>query len=260
MPKAAPTSRSRTHGVRFTDQEREFVYGVAMRYMKDEEDAHDVTQDALLLAWRHIDSFQGNSRFTTWLYRIAATTALMHLRKRRRTPLMVSVDAPLDTDDAPREELRGSNQVGESTPEDISASTQALNLASLELDRMGDKYGRIFSMRFLEGYSEAEIANQLRLNVSTVKTRAYRARAHLRRHLGVLGVLGVRGCAVVELQRIGTDDGVAGPHEQHHQPEEAHDDRHEQHVSHGPVLTGEPERRNPSSDPLTTRRVLLSTP
>ena len=185
MPKAAPTSRSRTHGVRFTDQEREFVYGVAMRYMKDEEDAHDVTQDALLLAWRHIDSFQGNSRFTTWLYRIAATTALMHLRKRRRTPLMVSVDAPLlDGAEDPREDLRGAHlRGGEPTPEDQSASAEAVALASKELGRMGDKYGGIFSMRFLLGYSEAEIASRLDLNVSTVKTRAYRARAHLRRHL-----------------------------------------------------------------------------
>src|SRR5216110_931072 len=89
---------------RFTARERELVFGVAMRYMKDEEDAKDVAQDALLLAYRHLDSFQGNSRFTTWLYRIAATTALMHLRKRRRTPLMVSVDAPLDEEG--REEMR----------------------------------------------------------------------------------------------------------------------------------------------------------
>ena len=172
-----------TPEIRFTAKERDFVYGVAMRYMKDEEDASDVAQDALLLAYRHLDSFQGNSRFTTWLYRIAATTALMHLRKRRRTPLMVSVDAPAEGEDA-RDDLRGTTvSNGEATPEDASASTEALSIAAGELSRMGDKYGRIFSMRFLEGFSEAEIARRLDLNVSTVKTRAYRARAHLRKHL-----------------------------------------------------------------------------
>ena len=51
--------------LRFTAKEREFVYGVAMKYMKDEEKAHDVTQDALLLAYRHRASFRGDSRFTT---------------------------------------------------------------------------------------------------------------------------------------------------------------------------------------------------
>ena len=169
-------------GIQFTAKERDFVYGVAMKYMKDEEDAADVAQDALLLAYRHLGSFKGDSRFTTWLYRIAATTALMHLRKRRRTPLMLSVDAPLDEEG--REEMRGANvRDHESSPEDKSAGAEALSLAAEELGRMGDKYGRIFSMRFLEGFSEAEIASRLDLNVSTVKTRAYRARAHLRRHL-----------------------------------------------------------------------------
>src|SRR6266567_4585720 len=51
--------------IQFTAKEREFVYGVAMKYMKDEEKAHDVTQDALLLAYRHRASFRGDSRFTT---------------------------------------------------------------------------------------------------------------------------------------------------------------------------------------------------
>jgi RNA polymerase sigma-70 factor, ECF subfamily len=161
--------------IRFTAKEREFVYGVAMKYMKDEEKAHDVTQDALLLAYRHRASFRGDSRFTTWLYRIAATTALMHLRKDRRLPLTTSIDAEEATAEEPRDE--------ESTPEDKWASSEAVQLAGERLAELGDKYGQIFSMRFVEGYSESEIARKLSLNVATVKTRAYRARAHLRREL-----------------------------------------------------------------------------
>jgi RNA polymerase sigma-70 factor (ECF subfamily) len=165
--------------VRFTAKEREFVYGVAMKYMKDEEKAHDVTQDALLLAYRHRASFRGDSRFTTWLYRIAATTALMHLRKDRRLPLTTSIDANAANDEPMADEPRDE----ESTPEDKWASTEAVQLAGERLAKMGEKYGQIFSMRFVEGYSESEIARKLQLNVATVKTRAYRARAHLRREL-----------------------------------------------------------------------------
>jgi RNA polymerase sigma-70 factor (ECF subfamily) len=77
---------------RFSEREREFAYSVAMKYVKDEDEAADVAQDALLLAYRHRASFRGDSRFTTWLYRVAATTALMHLRKKRRLPAdLVSV-------------------------------------------------------------------------------------------------------------------------------------------------------------------------
>lgn len=162
--------------VRFTAKEREFVYGVAMKYMKDEEKAHDVTQDALLLAYRHRDSFRGDSRFTTWLYRIAATTALMHLRKDRSRPQLQSLS---DDEEGVTDEPRSLY----ASPEEEWAATEAIALAGERLGRMGDKYGRIFAMRFLEGYSETEIARSLKLNVSTVKTRAYRARSFLKREL-----------------------------------------------------------------------------
>src|SRR5690606_17264238 len=63
-------------------RERAYVFAVAMKYVKNEVDAEDVTQDALLLAHRHRDSFRGDARYGTWLYRVAATTALMFLRSR----------------------------------------------------------------------------------------------------------------------------------------------------------------------------------
>lgn len=163
--------------IRFTAREREFVFGVAMKYMKDEEKANDVTQDALLLAYRHRDSFRGDSKLTTWLYRIAATTSLMHLRKDRARPHVVSL-APEDDEqivDEPRSLY--------ASPEEEWAATEAVRLAGKRLEQMGDKYGQIFSMRFLEGYTETEIAEKLDLNVSTVKTRAYRARTALKSEL-----------------------------------------------------------------------------
>jgi RNA polymerase sigma-70 factor (ECF subfamily) len=163
--------------VRFTEKEREFVFGVAMKFMKDEERANDVTQDALLLAYRHQNSFRGDSRFTTWLYRIAATTSLMHLRKERSAPKATSLHE--EDDQREREEPRAPD----SSPEEKWASSEAIQLAGARLAEMGDKYGAIFAMRFLEGYSESEIAKKLALNVSTVKTRAYRARTFLKKEL-----------------------------------------------------------------------------
>jgi RNA polymerase sigma-70 factor (ECF subfamily) len=169
--------REKTNPAQFTKKEREFVFGVAMKYMRDEERANDVAQDALLNAYRHLDSFRGDSRFTTWLYRIAATTSLMHLRKERSAPQLITLSH--DDDEAPRDEPRDV----ESSPEEKWASSEAVRLASERLEQMGDKYGDIFAMRFVEGYSESEIAKKLRLNVSTVKTRAYRARTALKREL-----------------------------------------------------------------------------
>ncbi len=92
---------------------------------------------------------------------------------------MTSIHGAGDEDEAPAEEPREQH----ASPEDAWASSEAVQLASERLDEMGDKYGRIFAMRFLEGYSESEIARKLALNVSTVKTRAYRARTFLRKEL-----------------------------------------------------------------------------
>ena len=165
------------NAIQFTDKEREFVYGVAMKYLKDDEEARDATQDAMLLAFRHKDSFRGDSRFTTWLYRIAATTALMRLRKRRRSPQLLSSS---NHDD---ENLQAEPRSTEPSPEERSSSSETIEQYERNLSNMGEKYGNIFRMRFLEGYSESEIAHRLGLNVSTVKTRAYRARTYLKRQL-----------------------------------------------------------------------------
>jgi RNA polymerase sigma-70 factor (ECF subfamily) len=174
QPKAAPTKPLTTP--RFTEKERAFVHAIAMKYLKDDEEARDATQDALLLAFRYQAGFRGDSRFTTWLYRIAATTALMRLRKRRRSPQLVSSSACNDKSLA---EPRSPDP----SPEELSASSEAVRQCERTLENMGEKYGKVFRMRFLEEYSESEIGRRLGLNVCTVKTRAHRARVYLRRQL-----------------------------------------------------------------------------
>ncbi len=164
--------------VRFDKREREYVFSVTMKYLKDEEEAADATQDAMLLAYRHRASFRGDSRFTTWLYRVAATTALMHLRKKRRAGRTVPVEQ-----DTAGEPIIAEVAAPTPSPEDEAAAVEAIALANRRLERMGEKYAPIFHMRFADGYSEQEIAKKLKLNVATVKTRAYRARAALRADL-----------------------------------------------------------------------------
>ncbi len=171
--------------VRFEGREREYVYAVAMKYLKDEDEAADVAQDALLNAFRHRASFRGDSRFTTWLYRVAATTALMHLRKKRRA--RAAFPAPEVSGDGELADLTADLAAGGPSPEDEAAAHEALTLAGKRLSALGDKYGPIFKMRFADGYSESEIAEELELNVATVKTRAYRARAALREEIAAAG-------------------------------------------------------------------------
>jgi RNA polymerase sigma-70 factor (ECF subfamily) len=150
-----------------------YVYAIAMKYVRDEDAAWDVTQDALLNAYRHRASFRGDSAFTTWLYRIAVTTALMHLRRQRRRAREVPASAGARTDDE-----RGVIDLAPSpgpTPEAIIADREHVERVRAAVRALGEKYEPVFWMRYADGYSETEIARALDTTLPTVKTRAHRA-------------------------------------------------------------------------------------
>src|SRR3954468_2420382 len=78
---------------------RAYVKAIALKYVRDDQDAEDVTQDAMLLAHRYRASFRGESRFSTWLYRVTATAALMYLRKQRRLSREIPASGSLKDED-----------------------------------------------------------------------------------------------------------------------------------------------------------------
>ena len=160
-------------------EERNYVFSVAMKYVKDDDAAADVAQDALLLAHRHRAKFRGDSRYSTWLYRIAASAALMYLRKKKRLAREV-LCADKQEDGLGLADMRAEDK---SSLDDQLANRQAMKIVERRLSELGDKYQRIFWMRYLEGYTETEIANQLQLTLATVKTRAHRARVAVRETL-----------------------------------------------------------------------------
>lgn len=152
---------------------RSYVKSIALKYVRDDQDAEDVTQEAMLLAHRHRDSFRGESRFSTWLYRVTATAALMFLRKQRRLAREVPASGSLrDEDGAPWLEQHPA-------PTDLGAEVMArvdLGVVSEAVARLGAKYPAVFWKRYAEGRTETEIAKDLGLSVAAVKTRAFRAR------------------------------------------------------------------------------------
>jgi RNA polymerase sigma-70 factor (ECF subfamily) len=155
------------------DQTRAYVRSVAMKYVRDEQDAEDVTQDAMLLAHRYRDSFRGESRYSTWLYRVTATAALMFLRKQRRLAREVPASGTaLDEEGTPLLERQAS-------PADLRNEVIArrdCGVVAEAVAQLGAKYPAVFWKRYGEGRTETEIADELGLSVAAVKTRAFRAR------------------------------------------------------------------------------------
>ncbi len=154
------------------------IFRLAMNITQNREDAEDVMQEAFLKSFEHLGEFQGDSRFYTWLVRIAVNEALMKLRKRRSN--QVSLDEPIESEDdlMPRE----IEDWGPS-PEQRYAQSELNGILSGVITELGPGFRVVFVLRDIEELSTEETAELLGLSVPAVKSRLLRARLKLRQKL-----------------------------------------------------------------------------
>lgn len=154
------------------------IFRLTRNITGNQEDAEDAMQDAFLKAYSHLQDFHGDSRFYTWLVRIAANEALMRLRKRR--PNQFSLDEPIegDTDLMPRE----LEDWGPS-PEQGYAQAELQGILAEFIDKLDPEFRIVLVLRDLEELSTQETAEALGISVPAVKSRLLRARLKLREQL-----------------------------------------------------------------------------
>jgi RNA polymerase sigma-70 factor (ECF subfamily) len=154
------------------------IFRLSQNITQNREDAEDVMQEAFLKSYEHLPEFQGNSRFYTWLVRIAVNQALMKLRRRR--PNLVSLDEDIQTEDdlLPREvEDWGP------TPEERYEQSELQGILSTVVGELEPGFRVVFQLRDVEELSTEETAEVLGLSVPAVKSRLLRARLKLRQKL-----------------------------------------------------------------------------
>jgi RNA polymerase sigma-70 factor, ECF subfamily len=154
------------------------IFRLTQNITQNREDAEDAMQEAFLKAYEHLGDFEGNSRFYTWLVRIAVNQALMKLRKRR--PNVVSLDQEVDTgeDILPREV----EDWGPS-PAQRYEQTELSDILSKTIGELDPPFRVVFQLRDIEELSTEETAEALGLSVPAVKSRLLRARLKLRQKL-----------------------------------------------------------------------------
>lgn len=155
------------------------IFRIAQHITHNEEDAQDVVQDAFLKAYQNLEQFQGNSKFYTWLVRIAVNEALMKLR-RRRTDKTVSIDEDVETEEGsmPRELADwGPN------PEQLYRQSELSDILKKTIQGLPPGFRTVFVLRDVEGLSTEETAEMLGLSIPAVKSRLLRARLQLRERL-----------------------------------------------------------------------------
>jgi len=155
------------------------VFRIAQHITQNREDAEDVVQDAFLKAYQNLGQFQGQSKFYTWLVRIAVNEALMRLR-RRRPERMVSLDEDVKTEDdsVPREVADWAPN-----PEQLYNQSELKDILTRTIQGLPPSFRTVFVLRDVEGLSTEEAAEALDLSVPAVKSRLLRARLQLRERL-----------------------------------------------------------------------------
>jgi len=154
------------------------VYSLALRLTGDREAAADLAQEAFVRAWQGLSSFQGESSFSTWVYRLTTNVCIDHLRKKKRRE---AVEPSVSLDD---------ENSGWAEPADWELDPQRLlersergQALAKGLEQLPDWQRQVLVMRELSGLSYQEIGQALDIDIGTVKSRISRARLSLRKIL-----------------------------------------------------------------------------
>jgi len=154
------------------------LLAVARRILRSDDDALDAVQDALIQAFRNLESFAGQSQISTWLHRITVNAALMRIRRRRSRP-EEPIEALLPSfveDGHSTVEFR---DWGES-PEVALAREEVRTAVREAIDRLPESYRTVLVLRDIEELDTADVAELLGISANAVKIRLHRARQALR--------------------------------------------------------------------------------
>jgi RNA polymerase sigma-70 factor (ECF subfamily) len=154
------------------------IYRLAIRMLRNPQDAEDALQETFLQVFRGLASFEGRSQFSTWLFRLATNVCLMKIRHRETEPSKL---LPLD-DYLPKLEEGDTPQIMDwaDRPEEALLSKESREKMMEALDKLPAEYRAVFILRDIEGFSNAETGESLGISVAAVKSRLHRARLALR--------------------------------------------------------------------------------
>jgi RNA polymerase sigma-70 factor (ECF subfamily) len=155
------------------------IFRLAKHITDSDEDAEDVLQEAFMKAYEHLPGFQGNSKFYTWLVRIAVNESLMKLRKRKSSKT-VSLDEPADNSDEP---VTREIAVWEGNPEQRYSQSELHEILDKAIQTLKPAFRTVFVLRDVEELSTEETAAALDISIPAVKSRLLRARLELRDRL-----------------------------------------------------------------------------
>jgi len=161
------------------------AYSLALGVVRNPDDALDVVQDAFIKAHRHLDKFEGQASFYTWLYRIVMNLAIDHLRKHKRTRAVDWTEQDLKEGDAVGEDSLLPRILG-ANPGRALLDREIRDRIAAALDELSDNHRAVLVMRELEGLSYEEMAQVMGCSKGTIMSRLFHARKNMQKRLADL--------------------------------------------------------------------------
>ncbi len=156
------------------------VFGLALRITRTTEDAEEVFQEVFITLTKKIGTFRGESKFSSWLYRVTANASYMRIRSEKKHESNLSLEsyAPYDEKGSLMGRIR--NKDWSSRPDLAIFSKEAVTIIENSINELPESNRVVFHLRDIEGLSNEEAAKVLGLSVAAVKSRLHRARLFLR--------------------------------------------------------------------------------
>ena len=156
------------------------IFGFALRITKNERDAEEVFQEVFLTLSRNLDTFRGESKFSSWLYRITANASYMYLRSQKKHENNISLENYSPYDEKGTLMGRIMYKDWSSRPDIIIFNKEAVAIIESAINELPESYRTIFHLRDVEGLSNEEVADIMEISIPAAKSRLHRARLFLR--------------------------------------------------------------------------------
>ena len=167
------------------DRHEARLFRLAMRFVRDENDAREILQDVFVTAWRKLPGFEGRAQIGSWLYRVTANASLMFLRARSRRPTFTfSNILPEEIAAEAANSNHESCPSGPSGPDEHLAFWELRREIENAVEKLPAMLRQVFLAREIEGHSTSQAARSLGVSEQAIKTRLHRARAVLRENIG----------------------------------------------------------------------------
>ncbi len=165
------------------------VFGHAMSYLRNAQDAEDVTQEIFVNIFNYIKNFRGDSSLSTWIYRITVNTCKNKLKQLSRIRSRIA-DEPMENseDGQPESMIACIREKQEKEPDNVYISNEVRNTVYKRMGELPEEQREVITLRDIDGLSYEEIAKITKQSVQAVKSKLFRARENLRSKLKSDGI------------------------------------------------------------------------